>query len=44
MIATSTIEENLEILKTVFDRLAKNLLELRLDKCSFLNEKIDFLG
>lgn len=44
MIATTTIEENLSILKTVFERLTNNLLELRLDKCSFLKETTDFLG
>lgn len=44
LIATVTVEENLQILKVVLDRLTKNLLELRLDKCSFLMEQINFLG
>lgn len=44
MIATSTIEENSEVLKLVFKLLTENLLELRLDKCVFLRTEIDFLG
>lgn len=44
LIATDTIEENLEILVEAFKILTDNLLELRLDKCSFLDEEIIFLG
>ena len=44
LVATETVEENLEILKEVFDILAKNCLELRLDKCSFLDDSVVYLG
>lgn len=44
MIATRTIDEHLEILIEVFRLLSENLLELRLSKCQFLYEKIDYLG
>lgn len=44
LIATETISENLSILKEVFEILVQNLLELRLDKCSFLKKSINFLG
>ncbi|CAG9830063.1 unnamed protein product [Diabrotica balteata] len=44
LIATQTIEENLEVLREVLILVSQNLLELRLDKCSFLKTEIDFLG
>lgn len=44
LIATKTFEENLTILKEVFRILSDNLLELRLDKCSFFKKSIDYLG
>lgn len=44
LIATETINENLIILGQVLEKAKQNLLELRLDKCSFLMNKIDFLG
>lgn len=44
LIATETIQENLKILTAVFDTLVKNLLELRLDKCVFLENEIEYLG
>lgn len=43
-IATTTFEENLDILNTVFELMTKNLLELNLKKCSFFRNKIQFLG
>lgn len=44
LIATETIEENLEILREVFKIMVENLLFLRIDKCSFLNKEIKYLG
>lgn len=44
VIATKTIDENLEILKNVFQLLVNNKLTLRIDKCSFLNTEITYLG
>lgn len=44
LIATKTVEQNIKILTKVFRLLTDNLLTLRIDKCSFLNTKIDFLG
>ena len=44
MIATKNIEEHFEILKEIFDRLVENNLELRLDKCEFLQTKVNYLG
>ncbi|KAK9674756.1 Integrase zinc binding domain, partial [Popillia japonica] len=44
LIATFTIEENLEILNEIFTIMSENLLTLRLDKCSFLYQEINFLG
>lgn len=44
MIATTTIEENILILSEVLKIMSENLLELRLDKCSFLEKKILYLG
>jgi hypothetical protein len=41
LIATETVEENLEILKRV---LKINKLELKLSKCEFLATKINYLG
>lgn len=44
MIATKTVQENLSILKEVFNLLVQNKLTLRLDKCSFLYTEITHLG
>ena len=44
MIATETIEKHFEILDKILTRLVENNLELRLDKCEFLQTKIDYLG
>lgn len=44
MIATEAVDENLEILRIVFERLVKNKLELRLDKCKFMKSNIGYLG
>lgn len=44
LVATRTIEEHLAVLKKVFERLVKNDLRLRLDKCTFLQTEIKFVG
>lgn len=44
MIATERIEEHLEILEEVMKRIVNNKLELRLDKCEFLQSCIKYLG
>lgn len=44
MIATETVEKHLEVLNEVYYLLVQNLLELRLDKCQFLWDEIEFLG
>lgn len=44
LIATETIEHHLFILEKVFKLLVVNLLELRLNKCRFLQTKLDYLG
>lgn len=44
LIPSETIEENLEVLKLVFNLLVQNNLTLRLDKCAFLATRITHLG
>ena len=44
MIATKEIEDHLTTLKEVFARLVENKLELRLDKCEFLQTSVTYLG
>ena len=44
LVATETIEHHLKILKRVFRLLVENKLTLRIDKCKFLFEKIEYLG
>ncbi|XP_043258037.1 uncharacterized protein LOC122400580 [Colletes gigas] len=44
LIATETIEHHFSVLKRVFRILVNNKLDLRLDKCKFLNTKIEYLG
>ena len=44
LIATDTLEHHLVVLEQVFELLVKNKLELRLDKCHFLQTEIDYLG
>lgn len=44
MIATEGLEEHIDILRKVFQCLVQNNLELRLDKCEFLQSKISYLG
>jgi len=42
MIASKEMQEHLDVLKEVFDRLARNKLELRLDKCEFLQASVQY--
>lgn len=44
LIATETLEHHFQVLEKVFKLLVANLLELRLDKCRFLQTKLDYLG
>lgn len=44
LVTTLSFSEHISVLQDIFQRLTKNILELRLDKCSFLKNKIDFLG
>lgn len=44
LIPSDAIEEHLEILAEVLRRLKGANLELRLDKCKFLQVKIEYLG
>lgn len=44
MVATETLDEHLRILEKVFERLVQNKLELRWDKCEFLQSEISYLG
>lgn len=44
LIATRTIEEHFEVLRKAFRLLVENKLELRIDKCEFLQTEINYLG
>jgi len=44
LIATKDSKSHMEILTEVFKRLVNNKLELRLDKCEFLQREIKYLG
>lgn len=44
MIATENINDHLEILSMVLVKLVENNLELRIDKCRFLEKEIEYLG
>lgn len=44
MIATDNFDEHFRILEEVFKRLVENRLELRLDKCVFLQSEVKYLG
>ncbi|XP_076236379.1 uncharacterized protein LOC143180500 [Calliopsis andreniformis] len=44
LIATETVEENLEILEEVLSILINNCLELKMEKCVFLLTEIVYLG
>lgn len=44
LIATKTIGHHFDVLEKVFKFLVANRLELRLDKCWFLQTKLDYLA
>jgi len=44
MIASKSVEEHLITLTEVFQRLIRNKLELRIDKCRFMEEQCEYLG
>lgn len=44
LIMSEMIEQHLEILQRVFKLFLANKLELRIDKCVFLQMKIEFVG
>lgn len=44
LIATTTMDEHLNILSEVFALIRKHCLKLKLKKCRFLFEEIDYLG
>lgn len=44
LIATKTVDENLRILKKVFDRLIQYGLQIKLKKCHLIQSQIDYLG
>lgn len=44
LIATRTIDEHLRILDKAFKLLVDNCLELRIDKCKFIQTEIEYLG
>lgn len=44
MIATKDSESHIELLEEVFRRLVANKLELRLNKCEFMQSEIKYLG
>lgn len=44
IIASNNASEHLIILKEIFKRLVENKLELRLDKCEFLQSNVKYLG
>lgn len=44
LIVFETIEHHFRILKQVFKLLTQDLMELRLDKCKFLYQKIEYFG
>lgn len=44
LVASITFEEHFETLREIFRLLVANKLELRIDKCTFLQTKIEFVG
>lgn len=43
LIATENVDEHIEILKSVLTLMKQNKLELRLDKCKFLQEEVTYV-
>ena len=44
MIATKTLDEQIEMLRKVFDVMVRNKIKLRIDKCYFMYTSIEYLG
>ena len=44
LIANNTLDFHFDTIEKVFDVLVQNKLKLRLEKCSFLNTEIEYLG
>lgn len=44
LIATETLKKHFEVLDQIFCLLTQNCFELRLDKCRFIYEEIEFLS
>ena len=44
LIVTATIEHHFAIFKEIFHLLVKYKLQLRIDKCRFLQTKLEYLG
>lgn len=44
LVATSTIDDQLDTLRRIFELLVLNNINLRIEKCFFLFTEIDFLG
>lgn len=44
LVATETVEHHLLVLEKVFQLCVANKLELRLDKCKFLQTRLEYLG
>lgn len=44
LVVSKTIEHHFKILKQAFKLLPQNLMELRIDKCKFLCQNIEYLG
>ena len=44
LVISETIEQHIEILRRVFGLFIANRLELRIDKCAFLQTKVEFVG
>lgn len=44
LIATQSVQENLDVLNSIFKKLVLNKLELNLEKCTFFQSEIKFVG
>lgn len=44
LIMTQTVKHHFKVLEEVFKLLVANCLELRFDKCRFLETKLEYLG
>lgn len=43
LVSSVTIEEHFAILKEIFKKCVENRLQLRIDKCKFLQTEIEFV-